>query len=61
MTRIAIYGCDDTTYIDENDWGMPFSMDELDVIGKLADLSKHNSKYQCQPTIEIEEYDNEAR
>lgn len=61
MTRICIYGCDDTTYIDENDWGMPFSQEELEIIGKLADLSCKISICGCQPTIEIEEYDNEAR
>ena len=61
MTRIAICGCDDTTYIDEDDWGMSFSQDELEIIGKLADLSEHNSTYQCQPIIRIEEYDNETR
>lgn len=53
--RIAISGCDDTTYIDEDDWGMPFSQEEIEIIGKLADLSEKNSSYGCQPVIVIEE------
>lgn len=53
--RIAIHGCDDTTYIDEDDWGMEFSPQELEIIGKLASLSKKKSFYGCMPTIEIEE------
>ena len=52
--RIVISGCDDSTYIDEEDWGMSFSPIELEIIGKLADLSEKNSGYQCQPTIRIE-------
>lgn len=55
MTRIKISGCDDTTFIDEEDWGMPFSQEELEIIGKLADLSCKLSTYVCQPTITIEE------
>ena len=53
--RIAISGCDDTTYIDEEDWGMGFSQEEIEIIGKLADLSEKNSHYQCQPVIRIED------
>ena len=52
--RIAIVGCDDTTYIDEEDWGMSFSAEELEILGKLADLSRKKSDYQCQPVIRIE-------
>lgn len=52
--RIAIVGCDDTTYISEEDWGMSFSAEELEILGKLADLSRKKSDYQCQPVIRIE-------
>lgn len=55
MTRIEINGCDDTTIITEQDWGMPFSLEELEIIGKLADISSKVSTYGCQPTITIEE------
>ena len=55
MTRIEIQGCDDTTIITDQDWGMPFSLEELEIIGKLADLSREISSYGCQPTITIEE------
>lgn len=51
--RIEIVGCDDTTYIDEKDWGKSFSSDELEIIGKLADLSEKKSSYGCQPIIRI--------
>lgn len=57
--RIAIHGCDDSTYITEEDWGMSFSLEEKEIIGKLADLSKKNSHYGCQPIIEIEEEEDE--
>ena len=52
--RIKIIGCDDTTYIEEDDWGASFSPAELKIIRKLADLSEKNSDYQCQPIIRIE-------
>lgn len=55
MKIVKIIGCDDTTYIDEEDWGAIFSPIELKIIRKLADLSKKNSSYQCQPEIRIEE------
>lgn len=55
MIIIKIEGCDDTTYINENDWGMPFSSEELEIIGKLSDLSKKISFYGCMPVIEIVE------
>lgn len=55
MATIYINGCDDTTIITEKDWGMPFSMEELEIIGKLADVSSKVSSYGCQPTITIEE------
>ena len=53
--RIAIHGCDDTTYINEEDWGMDFSIDEIGIIGKLAELSEKKSFYGCMPVIKIEE------
>ena len=56
--RIVISGCDDSTYIDEEDWGMSFSQEEIEIIGKLADLSEKNSCYQCKPVIRIEGDDN---
>ena len=40
--RIEIVGCDDTTYITEEDWGMSFSSEEIEIIGKLTDLSVKN-------------------
>ena len=55
MVRIHIEGCHETTTIKECDWGMPFSLEELEIIGKLADLSKVKSDSQCQPIITIEE------
>lgn len=36
---IKIVGCDDTTYIDEEDWGMPFSKEEIEIIDKLEHFS----------------------
>ena len=59
MTVIKIVGCDDTTYITENDWGMTFSAEELEIIGKLADLSKKIQCYYCMPVIEITEREEE--
>lgn len=52
--RIVIYGCDDSTIISEEDWGRSFSKEEIEIIGKLADLS-NKSQYDCQPIIRIEE------
>lgn len=57
--RIVICGCDDITYIDEEDWGMSFSREEIEIIGKLADLSDKKSEYVCQPIIRIEEEEEE--
>ena len=53
--RIVISGCDDATYIDEEDWGGEFTPDELKTIRKLSELSHEISSYICEPTIEIEE------
>lgn len=53
--RIAIYGCDDTTYIDEEDWGEKFTDSEIKTLKKLEKLSHEFSYCQCQPVLEIEE------
>lgn len=56
---IKIVGCDDTTYIDEEDWGMPFSKEEIEIIGKLADISRSKHTYVCEPYIECVESQEE--
>lgn len=55
--RIAIYGCDDTTYIDEKDWGGKFTDSEIKTLKKLDKLSHECSGYQCQPVLELKEED----
>lgn len=53
--RIAIHGCDDTTYIDEEDWGEKFTDSEIKTLKKLEKLSHEFSYCKCQPVLEIEE------
>lgn len=55
--RIAIYGCDDTTYIDEKDWGGKFTDSEIKTLKKLDKLSHECSGYQCQPVLKLKEED----
>ncbi|HEM5168221.1 TPA: hypothetical protein U1317_002185, partial [Streptococcus suis] len=47
--RISLYGCDDTTYIDTD-----VTVEEYDFLRKLKRLSKENSSYVCQPTLDVE-------
>ncbi|HEL1665506.1 hypothetical protein [Streptococcus suis] len=47
--RISLYGCDDTTYIDTD-----VTVEEYDFLRKLKRLSKENSSYGCQPTLDVE-------
>lgn len=59
MMNIKIVAYDDTTYIDEEDWGMSFSKEEIEIIGKLADISKSKHSYVSEPYIEVEEEEEE--
>lgn len=56
MITIKIIGCHDETWIDEDDWGMDFSPEELGIIDKLAKLSvkRAGGFAPCSPTIEID-------
>ena len=47
--RISLYGCDDATYIDTD-----VTAEEYDFLLKLKRLSKENSDYACQPTLNVE-------
>lgn len=57
--RIAIYGCDDTTYIDEKDWGGKLTDSEIKTLKKLDKLSHECSGYPCQPTLALENKEQE--
>lgn len=46
--RISLYGCDDATYIDTD-----VTAEEYDFLLKLKRLSKDNSDYACQPTLDV--------
>ena len=46
--RISLYGCDDTTYIDTE-----VTVEEYNFLQKLSLLSKENSDYGCQPTLNV--------
>ena len=46
--RISLYGCDDETHIDTD-----VSAEEYDFLRKLKRLSKDNSKYACQPILDV--------
>ena len=47
--RISLYGCDDETHIDTD-----VTAEEYDFLRKLKRLSKDNSDYACQPTLDVE-------
>ncbi|HEM4817365.1 TPA: hypothetical protein U1079_000179 [Streptococcus suis] len=47
--RISLYGCDDTTHIDTD-----VTIEEYDFLRKLRRLSRENSDYACQPTLDVE-------
>ena len=53
--RITIYGCDDSTCIDEEDWGGKFTDSEIKILKKLDKLSHELSGYPCQPVLELED------
>lgn len=55
---IVISGCDDTTYIQEKDWGKPFTPDEVFTIEKICALSQQISTYRCMPTVKFRELDD---
>ena len=46
--RISLYGCDDETNIDTD-----VTAEEYDFLRKLERLSKENSDYACQPTLDV--------
>lgn len=50
--RIAIAGCDDTTYLD-----LELSPSELAFVRRLEEASDEASKVSCQPIIYIVERD----
>lgn len=55
---IVIIGCDDTTYVQEKDWGKPFTPDEVFTIEKICALSQQLSTYGCMPIVEFRELDD---
>lgn len=55
---IVISGCDDTTYIQEKDWGRPFTPDEVFTIEKICALSQQLSIYMCMPIVKFRELDD---
>ena len=55
MKEIRISGCDDTTYITENDWGRDFTKDEIKVFIKIELLSRKKAEYMCQPVFYLRE------
>lgn len=57
--RIAIYGCDDTTRIEEKDWGGKFTDSEIKTLKKVGKLSRELSEYACQPVLELEDEEEE--
>lgn len=58
VKAIVINGCDDTTYIQEKDWGKTFTPDEIYTIEKICDLSQQISTYRCMPTVGFRELDD---
>ena len=50
--RISLYGCDDATYIDTD-----VTEEEYNFLRKLKRLSKDNSDYACQPTLDVDRKD----
>lgn len=46
--RVALHGCDDTTYID-----IDLTDDEAAAIGRVAAASDAESEYGCMPTLTI--------
>jgi hypothetical protein len=56
LYRISIDGCDDNTVFEMN-----LSKEEYNLLIQLSKLSKEYSAYRCQPTISIEELENELQ
>lgn len=48
--KVSIRGCDDTTI-----FNLDVNETEFKLLEKISKLSKDNSLYECQPTIEFEE------
>jgi len=54
--RIALEGCDDTTYID-----MDLTAEELALVERIAAKSEEASTYCCMPTLSVSPHRQEAR